>query len=220
MTVAKHQQMKRIILLLIIVSTSLSLFADVGNAYRYKATVKLADNREITGYFYFATYGKEFDKGKEDFTTYIFSNYHFPIQLYKTIKTINVGNELTVDFALAGSSDSVNKNEIISINLISEIETEVGSRLIEVSKKELEIIDQKFVSFDSFYNEKYAISCTFYLLNWADGNNLKELKTEISNHIENFIINNDEMSVLQYIAKKKSELVEKKILLFEYCGPV
>jgi hypothetical protein len=211
--------MKKFILLFIIVSTSLRLFADAGNAYRYKATLKLSDEREITGYFYFATYGKGFDKGKEDFKNYIFSNYHFPIQLYKTIKTINIGNKLTVDFALAGSSDSVNKNEIVSINLISELETDVGSRLREVSQKEFAIIDQNFVSFDSFYNEKYAINCTFYLLNWADGNNLKELKTEMSNNIETLMINSNEMSVLQYIVKKKAELVEKKILLFEYCGP-
>ena len=212
--------MKRILLILIIVSTSLRLFADVGNAYRYKATFKLADKREITGYFYFATYGKGFDKGKEDFKNYIFSNYPFPIQLYKTIKTINVGNELTVDFAIEGSSDTVNKNEIVSIKLISELETEVGSRLREVSQKEFSIINQKFVSFESFYNEKYAINCTFYLLSWADGNNLKELKKEMENHVENIMIKSNEISVLKYIAKKRTELIEKKIVLFEYCGPI
>jgi hypothetical protein len=211
--------MKKNLLLFIIVLTSLRLFADAGNAYRYKAILKLSDKREITGYFYFATYGKGFDKGKEDFKNYIFSNYHFPIQLYKTIKTINIGNKLTVDFALAGSSDSVNKNEIVSIDLISEIETEVGSRLIEVSQKEFEIIDQNFLSYDSFYNEKYAINCTFYLLSWTDENNLKELKEELFNNIENLMVKSNEMSVIQYIARKKVELVEKKILLFEYCGP-
>ena len=212
--------MKRIILLFIIVSTSLRLFADVGNAYRYKATLKLADKREITGYFYFATYKQGFDKGKEDFKNYIFSNYPFPIKLYKTIKTINVGNKLTVDFAIDGSSYSINKNEIVSINLISELETEVGSRLREVSQKEFSIINQKFVSFESFYNEKYAINCTFYLLNWANGNNLKELKKEMGNHVENKMLKSNEISVLKYIANKRTELVEKKIVLFEYCGPI
>jgi len=212
--------MKKYILLFIIFSTSLRLFADVGNAYRYKATFKLDDKREITGYFYFATYEKGFDKEKENFKNYIFSNYPFPIQLYKTIKTINVGDNLTLDFAIEGNSDTVNKDEIVSINLISELETVVGSRLREVSQKEFSIINQNFVSFESFYNEKYAINCTFYLLSWADGNNLKELKKEISNRVENIMVKSNEMSVLNYITKKRTELVEKKIVLFKYCGPL
>ncbi len=211
--------MKKIILLFILATTSFRLFADVGNAYRYKATFKLTYNREITGYFYFATYEKGFDKEKEDFQHYIFSNYPFPIQLYKTIKTINV-DKLTVDFTLEGSSESVNKNEIVSINLISEIETEVGSRLREVSRKEFTIVDQKFVSFESFNNEQYAINCTFYLISWTDRNNLEELKKEMANNIENLMVERNEISVLQFIAKKKNEFVEKKILLFEYCGPI
>lgn len=211
--------MKKKLLLFIIVSTSFSVFADVGNAYRYKATLKLTDNREVTGYFYFATYGEGFDKEKEDFKNYIFSNYPFPIKLYQTIKTINI-DKMTVDFTLEGSSDSVNKNEIVSINLLSVIETEVGSRLREVSQKEYAIIDQMFVNFESFYNEKYAINCTFYLLSWAAENNLKELKKELSNNIEDLMVNSNEMPVFQYIARKRAELVERKILLFEYCEPI
>ena len=41
----------------------------------------------------------------------------------------------------------------------------------------------------------------------------------MSNDIENLMIKSNEMSVLQYIVKKRTELVEKKIVLFEYCGP-
>jgi hypothetical protein len=211
--------MKYILLLFIIVSTCFSVFADVGNAYRYKVTLKLTDDREVTGFFYFSTYGMGFDKEKEDFQNYIFSNYPFPIQLYRTIKTINV-DKLTVDFTLEGSSDSVNKNEVVNINLLSVIETEVGSRLREVSQKEYAIIDQMFVNFERFYNEKYGINCTFYLLSWTDEYNLKELKKELSNNIDNLMVKSNEMSVLQYIARKRAELVERKFLLFEYCGPI
>ncbi len=89
-----------------------------------------------------------------------------------------------------------------------------------MSQKEFSIINQKFVSFESFFNEKYAINCTFYLLSWADGNNLKELKKEMENHVENIMIKSNEISVLKYIAKKRTELIEKKIVLFEYCGPI
>ena len=48
--------MKKVLLLFIIISASLRVSADVGNAYKYLATLNLSDNREITGYFYFTTY--------------------------------------------------------------------------------------------------------------------------------------------------------------------
>jgi hypothetical protein len=211
--------MKYIILLFIIVSTSIRLQADVGDAYRYKATLKLTNNKEITGYFYFATYEKGFDKAKGDFKNYIFSYYHFPIILYKTIKTIKIDSSLTVDFALEGSSISINKNDIVSIKLINQISFPVGSRLKEVNQNEFSIINQKFIDFKSIYNETFHESCSFLLLNWSDKNNLEELKKEISDNIEKLIIKNNEQSILEYISNKRAELIKKKIIIFEYCEP-
>ena len=74
--------------MLIILPMSLRLLADVGDSYRYKATLKLTDNREITGYFYFHTYEKGFNQAKTDFKTYILTYYHFPIKIYENIKSL------------------------------------------------------------------------------------------------------------------------------------
>lgn len=211
--------MKYIFLLIIFLTLNLRLLADPGNAYRYKATLKLTNNKEITGYFYFSTYENGFDTLNGDFKNYLFSYYHFPISLYETIKTIKIDDSLTVDFALEGSSISINKNDILSIKLINQINFPVGSRLKEVNKNEFSIINQKFIDFKSIYKETFHESCSFLLLNWSNKNNLEELKKEISDNIEKLLINNNEQSILEYISKKRAELIEKKIVIFEYCEP-
>jgi hypothetical protein len=213
--------MRKFILLFIILPMSLGLLADVGDSYRYKATLKLTDNREITGYFYFHTYEKGFNQAKTDFKTYILTYYHFPIKIYENIKTIEINQYLAVDFANEGSGITVKKSEIISLALIGELETEVGSRLIEVSKREFGLINQDFVYTESYYNESYAIASTFYFISWSGKNNLTEIKNEMAKNIDRLsLIENNEQSINKYIEKKRIELIEKGIVLFRYDGAV
>lgn len=200
---------------------SLGLLADVGDSYRYKATIKLADNREITGYFYFHTYEKGYNLAKTDFKTYILAYYYFPITIYENIKTIEINQYLTVDFAIAGSGITVKKNEIISLILIGELETDVGSRLIEVNKREFGLINQDFVCTESYYNESFGIASTLYFLSWPGKNNLTEIKNEMAKKIDQLLlIENNEQSINKYLEKKKIELIEKGIVFFRYDGAV
>ena len=205
----------------IILPMSLGLLADVGDSYRYKATLKLKDNREITGYFYFHTYEKGFNQAKTDFKTYILTYYHFPIKIYENIKTIEINQYLAVDFAIEGSGITVKKNEIISLILIGELETEVGSRLIEVNKREFGLINQDFVCTESYYNESFAIASTIYFLSWSSKNKLTEIRNEMAKNIDRLLlIDNNEQSINKYIEKKRIELMEKGIVLFRYDGAV
>ena len=200
---------------------SLGLLADVGDSYRYKATLKLTDNREITGYFYFHTYEKGFSQTKKDFKTYILTYYYFPITIYENIKTIEINQYLTVDFAIEGSGITVKKNEIISLILIGELETEVGSRLIEVNNREFGLINQDFVCTESYYNESFGIASTLYFLSWPGKNNLTEIKNEMAKNIDQLLlIDNNEQALNKYIAKKRIELIEKGIVFFRYDGAV
>lgn len=212
--------MKKIILLIIMVNMSLGLLADAGNSYRYKASLTLTDLREVTGYFYFHTYEKGFNQAETDFKTYILTHYHFPVKIYENIKTIELNQYLTVDFAIEGSGITVSKSEIISLVLIGELETEVGSRLIEVNKREFGLINQDFINIESYYNESFAIASNIFLLSWSMKNNLTEIKNEMAKNIERLLIDNDEHAIDEYIKKKKYELIEQGIVLFRYDGAV
>lgn len=215
------EKMRKFILLFMILSMSLGLLADVGKSYRYKAILKLKDNHEITGYFYFHTYEKGFGQAKTDFKNYILTHYHFPIKIYENIKTIKINQDFAVDFAIEGSGIAVKKNEIASLILICELETEAGSRLIEVDKREFGLINQNYVYTESYYNESYAIASTFYFLSWSDKNNLTEIKNEMVKNIDRLLlIENNELSINKYIEKKRVELIEKGIVLFRYDGAV
>lgn len=202
------------------INMSLGLLAGVGTSYRYKAILKLTDLREITGYFYFHTYEKGFNQAETDFKTYILTHYHFPVKIYENIKTIELNQYLTVDFAIEGSGVTVNKSEIISLVLIGELEIEVGSRLIEVNKREFGLINQDFICTESYYNENYAIAGNIYFLSWSGKNNLTEIKNEMAKNIERLLIDNNEQSINEYIEKKKVELIEQGIVLFRYDGAV
>ena len=210
--------MKRILLIFIIISTSFRLFADAGNAYRYKATLKLTDNSEITGYFFFTTYERKYDKNKTDFNKYILTCYHFPIRVFEKIKTIEINEYLTVDFAIIGSERIVNKNEIISIELISEIEIKVGSRLREISEQEFKLLNQDFINFERIHNESFSENCNYYLLNWNQSNNLNELKEKIYEKIDELRLENNYQIIRDYIEKLKLDLYKKEIILFQYCS--
>ena len=197
---------------------SLGLLADVGDSYRYKATLKLTDNREITGYFYFHTYKKGFNEAKTDFKTYILNYYYFPITIYENIKTIEIDQYVTVDFAIEGTGIKVNKSEIVSLNLIGQLKVEVGDRIIEVNKTEFGLITQDFICTESYYNESYSENCRIYLLSWSGENNLTVLKTEIAKNIDRLTIAKNELSTNKYIETKREELIRKGVLLFRYCG--
>ena len=200
---------------------SLGLLADVGDSYRYKATLKLTDNREITGYFYFHTYEKGFNNAESDFKTYILTYCYFPITVYENIKTIVINQYLTIDFAKEGSGITVKKNEIINLILIGEIETEVGSRLIEVIEREFCLINQDFVCAESYYNESFGIASTLYFLSWSGKENLTEIKNEMAKNIDQLLlIDNNEQYINKYIDEKRIELIEKGIVLFCYFGAV
>lgn len=217
----KPEKMRKFILLIIFLPMSLGLLADVGDSYRYKAKLNLTDNREITGYFYFHTYEKGFNQAKTDFKTYILTYYHFPITIYENIKTIEINQYLTVDFAIEGSGIAIKKNEIISLILFGELETEVGSRLIEVNKTEFGLINQDFVCTESYYNESFAIASTIYFLSWSSKNKLTEIRNEMAKNIDRLLlIDNNEQSINKYIEKKRIELMEKGIVLFRYDGAV
>jgi hypothetical protein len=210
--------MKIIGAFLLVTLMSLSIYADVGNAYRYKATIALNDGIEITGYFYFTTYEKKFNPTETDFTTYIFSYYHFPISLYKDIKTIKVNKNLTVDFAIAGSETQINIVDITNIKLLEEIETEVGSRLREVSKEEFEFLNQDFISSETIHDEFYSENCNLYLLSWANAQDLIKIKSEISEGIDKLSQENNIQEISIFIDQKKNELSKVKIILFNYCS--
>lgn len=212
--------MKQLILIFGFITLNSCLFADVGKAYRYEATFKLQNNKELRGYFYYATYENKFDKDKDDFKQYILSNCHFPITLYQTIKTMKIDSVLTIDFAIEGCGISIDTNDIVSIHFLNEIEIYVGSRLREVNQNEYTLLNQKFISTENFNSEPFGISCLFYMLNWDEKNNLLELKNELIDKIKNLRKNNNEQSVIDYISRKRIELIAKQIVLFEYCGPI
>ena len=102
---------------------------------------------------------------------------------------------------MEGSGITVNKNEIISIQLLSELETQVGSGLIQVNQTEFTFISQDFVGIESFYNEDYAISCAIYMLSWSEKIDLKEIKEEISQSVMQLAEESYGWSLLQYIPK-------------------
>jgi hypothetical protein len=212
--------MRNIILLMILPFITFELLADVGNAYRYKVNISLQDQSGLTGYFFFTTYQNGFNQNEKAFKDYIFTNYHFPIFLYENIKTIRISDYLTVDFAIKGSEKTIEKNEIESIVLIEEIETPVGSRLRLLSEEEDKLLNQDFINTENIYNESYAVNCSVILLNWDKSNDLVKLKNGINKRIEELISESNIQGASDYIENLKKDMVNRNILLFQYCGPL
>lgn len=210
--------MKKFTFLFVLVLLSFSIFADAGNAYRYKVKIALKDHSELSGYFFFATLEKGFNPDETDFKSYLFSCYNFPIALYSNLKTIQVNEYLTIDFAIAGSDIKINKEEIEAIELIEEIATPVGSRLIELSEQEFDNLNQDFITSERIHNESYLEHCSYYLLNWNQSNNLVALKKDIYERIDKLRLENDYEAIHDYITILKHELIEKKIIFFQYCS--
>jgi len=209
---------KKIVVLFIIILISFKLFADAGSAYRYEATLKLRDNSEITGFFFFTTYERGYNENKTDFEKYILTYYHFPIRVFEEIKTIEINKYLTVDIAIIGSERTINKNEIISIDLISEIETKVGSRLIEISEQEFNLLNQDFINSERIHNESYSENCSYYLLTWKQSNDLVKMKKEIHEKIDKLRLENNYEVIREYIDQLKLDLIKQKTIIFQYCS--
>ena len=212
--------MTKLFLLLTLFFIGFNGMADVGNAYRYKVNITLKDQGKLTGYFFFTTNNHGFDPNESDFKEYIFSCYHFPIVLFENLKTIHVNQNLTVDFAQKGSEIIINKNDVVSIELIEEIETLVGSRLRLLSELEYKAVNQDFVNTENICNESYSENCCYYLLNWQESNDLEELMEKMNKKMEELMLENNFLGVNEYIENLKPDLIKRGILLFLYCSPL
>ncbi len=190
---------------------------DVGYAYRFHLNIKLENGQKYIGYVYKYSYNT-FDDNvlallKENATT--------EIAIYPHIITVNADRD-NIDFALEGTKQKVNLDEIERIELIDFLNFKVGERIKELSKVQYALIKTAKEKYSIIEDVNVYKNLKYILLTWDENQKLSKKKDAIAPAImEKWklliaveIIQSDKYNA--FIKRLKERLLKENILLIEF----
>ncbi len=207
--------MKVIVILFFL--SSFTVFGDAGYCYRFFLEVVSKESDTITGYYYhhtFKNYNEHRLSGK-DFKSFIKKE---SIDIYSFIYTMAIGSQ-PVDFSTMSFKNTLSISNTDLIRVHEFLDFQAGYRLIELTTQQFNLIKNTPPSIEIVYNEKLAENCFYALLSWKNKPDLFPNKTTIMNKLEFFskdIFKNQHL-LNNYLKIKRSQLLEKHILLISLC---
>lgn len=217
--------MKKLFTILFLIFSVPTVFADAGYTYRFNVQIVTINSDTISGYIYFGSY-KEFDQQKYGANI---KNYFIEMQpldslpIFPFITTYKLRN-MDIDFAIKGSEQMVDFENILSIYANDVLEYPVGQRLVELEAQEMELLKLYQPDVQFVYNESYSVMSTFVIVSWEKNKDLQEIQKIIFTKLEESIpqnrsVNSENIKLfLDYLTELKKELFSEGILIFELSG--
>lgn len=211
--------MRFIIVIFLLISTANS-FADAGNSYRFYLELISKNSDTINGYFYHYSY--------EDYNQYVhfdeaFKNYvkKDSINLYSFISTVSIGNK-NIDFTTQEYEMIVSLDDFDSIRISEFLNFGPVDRLKIISQAELSIINLQSPTSMEFNYNNVNENCSFILLTWDSNSDFLKYMLEINSKMKKFgeDVEKNEIEFYEYLNLKKTELLDNKILIINYCVPL
>ncbi len=211
---------KKILLLFILLFYYVG-HSDVGNSYRFylKIITKKADT--LSGYFYHHSWD-EYDKYKHLNKSFVDFIQKDSISIYTFINTVNI-DDIPIDFSVKSYKKNIQVKDIEDIIIIDYLSFNVRDRIIELTSPEFNLIELSPPKHKTIYNEKVTENCHYILLYWRDDVNKFDLSQDIIEINKKLIqlsknIHENQNSFFNFLRLKKSELLDKNILLFQECS--
>ncbi|CAM1349437.1 hypothetical protein [Tenacibaculum crassostreae] len=202
---------------------SVKTFADAGYAYRFYIKAEVERNK-IEGYLYHYSYEK-YDETKGFYNYLKETSYRNDFKIHKKITTINLG--LNYDFVIKDSDIKLSFSQVENLELVDYLCFPSGDRLIELTKKEFELISCFKVSYKVVMTEgeiSFAENCSYVIISLRDVDSLSKRKKTVKKLI------NDKIKKLRgvegeidggyynYYNQLRGKLLEEKILLISICS--
>lgn len=197
-------------------------YADAGNGYRFYVKAKLNNSEVHEGYIYVYSWNQYKGFG----TLYEFLKNNVPnreIFIYKNINTVHIPG-LNLDFAIKDSSNKVKLDNIIDIREVDILNFGGGVyRLHLLSKKEFNKIKIEKPRIESINGYEIAEYCSFIFLTWTkeiDKKLTKSIFKRLENkkkELGNSLLGKNGEIFFSFLNALKIELLDKDILLIQYC---
>lgn len=215
--------MKKYYLFLLTFLISVISYADTGYGYRLHVDIELKNSEIKTGYIYVYSWNKYETYGnlKE------FLNSNVPnkkLLVYPNITNVSMG-DFILDFAIEGSYKIVELKNINQIKKEEILSFSGGTyRLYELSKEEYNLIQTKKPFYKGINIYDIAEYCQLTFLCWEDDIKkglIDKVLTDLRNYKMNKLNNNLEghngTKFYEYLDTIKTSLLEKNIILIQYC---
>ncbi|WP_298425120.1 hypothetical protein [uncultured Kordia sp.] len=210
--------MKKILLICCFLFCLKGFALDAGYAYRFHLNIKLENGQEYIGYVYKYSYNKLDDSNMIELLK---EHANGEITMYPHVITVNAGRD-NIDFALKGTTQKVQLDEIERMWVTETLSFTVGERIKELSEENYKLIKSHKAKYSIIEDVNVYENVKYILLTWDENQELSKKKNviapKIMEHWKRFIaidiIQSDKYNA--FIKTLKESLLKENILLIEF----